>query len=74
MHAALQEREQSSDRHNCKAERFPVAMQRMRMQSPKEWTFLPAFTFTQSDVVSATEMPAAKVRTVLEAFTLAPGA
>lgn len=43
-------------------------MQMMAEKRPEEWTFLPAYTFSTSEIVSASGVDEAVVRSVIESF------
>ena len=48
--------------------RLSALRKEMRSKSPDEWTFLPAFMFTEQDIIDRSGLDAATVDAVLQAF------
>lgn len=55
------------------SERLPATLQSFPGAHPDEWTILPGFTFTATDVVTAARIDKRQVERVLRAFTLSGG-
>lgn len=50
--------------------RLPLLRKEMRTQTPDQWTFLPAFTFTIEDIATSSGVEAATIEAVLSSFRL----